>query len=83
MSGQRVCDILIVGAGATGSLAALVLAQAGLDVVCLEQGSWLNAADRPHRLADWSWQRRTGWTLTSTSANMPMIIRSIPTRHRS
>jgi len=62
MTETRECDVLIVGAGATGSLAALVLAEAGLDVVCLEQGSWVEAADHPHLHADWSWQRRTNWS---------------------
>ncbi len=33
-------DVLIVGAGASGAVAALRLAQAGLRVVCLEQGDW-------------------------------------------
>lgn len=55
------CDVLIIGAGATGSLAAVVLAQAGLNVVCLEQGSWVEAGDHPHYSSDWSWQRRTRW----------------------
>ena len=61
MTESRVCDVLIVGAGATGSLAALVLAEAGLDVVCLEQGSWVSAQDLPHLHSDWTWQRRTRW----------------------
>jgi choline dehydrogenase-like flavoprotein len=61
MNTNRTCDILIIGAGATGSLAALVLAEAGLDVVCLEQGSWVEAKDHPHLHADWTWQRRTSW----------------------
>jgi choline dehydrogenase-like flavoprotein len=39
MTAPRICDVLIIGAGATGALAALVLGRAGLDVVCLEQGS--------------------------------------------
>jgi choline dehydrogenase-like flavoprotein len=55
-------DILIIGAGATGSLAALVLAQAGLDVVCLEQGGWIAPEDQPQMHADWSWRRRHEWT---------------------
>lgn len=58
---KRTCDVLIVGAGATGSLAALVLARGGLDVVCLEQGSWVEAKDHPHLHADWTWQRKTNW----------------------
>lgn len=61
MTAQRTCDVLIVGAGATGSLAAVILAQAGLDVVCLEQGGWTNAEDRPHHHSDWAWKRRTNW----------------------
>jgi choline dehydrogenase-like flavoprotein len=55
------CDVLIIGAGATGSLAATVLARAGLDVLCLEQGSWVEPGDHPHYSSDWTWQRRTNW----------------------
>ncbi|MBN9074415.1 MAG: GMC family oxidoreductase [Rhizobiales bacterium] len=62
MTAERICDVLIIGAGATGSLAALVLAEAGLDVVCLEQGSWVEAQDHPHLHSDWTWQRRTKWS---------------------
>ena len=58
---QDPCDILIIGAGATGSLAATVLAEAGLDVLCLEQGSWVEPGDHPHYSSDWTWQRRTNW----------------------
>ena len=54
-------DVLIIGAGATGALAALVLARAGLDVVCLEQGGWVEAGDHPHYSSDWTWQRKTRW----------------------
>ena len=51
-------DVLIIGAGATGALAALVLARAGLEVVCLEQGGWVEPEDHPHYSADWEWQRQ-------------------------
>jgi gluconate 2-dehydrogenase alpha chain len=41
----RRTDVVIVGLGATGGVAALPLAQAGLDVVGLEAGAWLAPAD--------------------------------------
>ena len=54
-------DVLVVGAGAGGALTSLVLAQAGLSVVCLEQGGWVSAQDHPHHDQDWQWQRQTNW----------------------
>ncbi len=40
-----VADVLIVGSGASGSVAAVRLAGAGFSVVCLEQGDWAQTAD--------------------------------------
>jgi choline dehydrogenase-like flavoprotein len=40
-------DVLIIGAGAAGGVAAARLARAGIRVVCLEQGGWVNASDFP------------------------------------
>ncbi|WP_029076585.1 GMC family oxidoreductase [Kaistia adipata] len=54
-------DVLIIGSGATGALSAMVLAQAGLDVICLEQGGWIERKDFVHSHTDWSWQRQTNW----------------------
>ena len=62
MKNHDECDVLIIGAGATGALAATVLAKAGLDVVCLEQGGWVEPNDHPHYSSDWTWQRRTNWS---------------------
>ena len=38
-------DVLIVGAGASGGVVALRLAQAGFSVTCLEQGDWHDRAE--------------------------------------
>jgi 2-methyl-1,2-propanediol dehydrogenase len=54
-------DVLVIGAGASGAIASLVLGQAGLDVVCLEQGGWTLPEDHPHFRADWEWQRQRRW----------------------
>ena len=43
----EVADVVIVGAGAAGGVAALRLAEAGFSVVCLEQGEWPDRASFP------------------------------------
>ena len=55
------CDVLVIGAGAAGAIVTRVLAEAGIDVVCLEQGGWTRPEDRPHAGADWEWRRLTDY----------------------
>lgn len=55
-------DVLVIGSGATGAIASMVLGEAGLRVVCLEQGGWVEARDHPHYAPDWQWQRRSRWS---------------------
>ncbi|HET9012498.1 MAG TPA: GMC family oxidoreductase, partial [Gemmatimonadaceae bacterium] len=67
-------DVVIVGLGATGGVAALPLAQAGLDVVGLEAGRWMATADHaPDELRN----NLRGWPHAVQKAN-----REIPT-HRA
>jgi hypothetical protein len=40
-------EVLVIGAGAAGSVAAKHLAEAGFSVVCLEQGGWRSAGEFP------------------------------------
>ncbi len=58
---HRHADVLVIGAGASGAISSLVLAEAGLDVVCLEQGGWVASEDHPHFSSDWEWQKQKRW----------------------
>ncbi len=54
-------DVLVIGAGASGAVSSLVLAQAGLRVVCLDQGGWTEPAQHPHYSDDFQYQRQNRW----------------------
>ncbi|MCX6460030.1 MAG: GMC family oxidoreductase [Actinobacteria bacterium] len=47
MNAKEVPDVLIIGAGASGGVAAKHLAEEGLSVVILEQGNWVDPSDMP------------------------------------
>lgn len=68
---SETCDALIIGAGASGGVVARRLAEAGVDVVCLEQGDWHDRSE--YRGAELDWELTAGkqW---SGSPN----IRSLP-----
>ena len=38
---EDIADVLVIGAGASGAAFTWSLAQAGIKVVCLEQGGWV------------------------------------------
>ena len=59
--GPDEADVLIIGAGASGAAAAWRLARAGLKVVCLEQGDWLDYVDAPAVKPDWELIRQRSW----------------------
>src|ERR1700730_44668 len=66
-------DVVIVGMGAAGGVAALPLAKAGLDVIGLEAGTWLTKRDfAPDELRN----NFRGWPQAVQKAN-----REVPT-HR-
>jgi choline dehydrogenase-like flavoprotein len=75
LGARRPADVLVIGAGAAGAVMSTVLAEAGLQVVCLEQGPWWPADAHPHHRADWEWQRQTRW---STAANVRALDSDYP-----
>ena len=52
-------DAMIIGAGASGAAVAWSLSQAGIDVVCLEQGDWVRPSDYWHDRDDYELGRQT------------------------
>ena len=56
---EGVADVVIVGAGASGAVAAWALSRRGLTVVCLEQGGWVPPETYPHFKSDWELHRQT------------------------
>jgi choline dehydrogenase-like flavoprotein len=54
-------DVLIVGAGPSGAVVAHTLAERGFDVLCLEQGDWVNPSDYPANHPEWELLIQKDW----------------------
>src|SRR5262245_26345096 len=52
-------DVLVIGAGASGAAFAWRLAEAGIKVLCLEQGGWTDSSTYPAMGHDWDARRMT------------------------
>lgn len=50
---EETVDVLIVGAGASGAALAWSLADTRMNILCLEQGDWMNPAQYPGLRSDW------------------------------
>ena len=54
-------DVLIIGAGPAGAVAASYLAEKGIAVTCLEQGDWSNPSDYPGDKPEWELIAQKSW----------------------
>lgn len=55
------CDVVVIGAGPSGAVVAHTLANAGVSVVCLEQGDWAAPNDYPANFDMWELVARAHW----------------------
>jgi choline dehydrogenase-like flavoprotein len=63
--------VLVIGAGAAGAAVAWMLARAGIGVVCLKQGDWVDPHAFPHWRVDWELHRNTDWSPEPNVRRLP------------
>jgi choline dehydrogenase-like flavoprotein len=75
-------NVLVIGAGAGGSVAVKHLAEAGFSVVCLEQGNWANTSDFPGDKLEWELVADKQWSpdpnVRDHPADYPLEISESP-----
>ena len=63
-------DGLVIGAGASGAAFAWSLAEAGIDVMCLEQGGWIDPRAYPSTQDDWEIHKQTDFNPNPNSRDL-------------
>ena len=64
-------DVLIIGAGASGAAFAWSLADANINVMCLEQGDWLEPAKYPTTRIDWELSKQAEFNPNPNMRDIP------------
>jgi choline dehydrogenase-like flavoprotein len=64
-------DVLVVGGGVSGAVVAKRLAEAGMSVLCLEQGGWPDRADYPGASPEWELRAAKQWSSSPSARNRP------------
>ena len=59
--GEQPVDVLVIGAGPAGAVVVHTLAELGFDVLCLEQGDWVNPSDYPANQPEWELLIQQAW----------------------
>lgn len=68
--GDRV-DVLVIGAGASGGAFTWSLAEAGFDVMCIDQGGWLDPGEYPTTQDDWELRYQTDFNPDPNLRQLP------------
>jgi choline dehydrogenase-like flavoprotein len=68
---EEIADVIVVGAGPSGGVVSSTLADAGLSVVCLEQGDWVSSSDFPTNSPEWELLIQERWAHHPSRRNVP------------
>jgi choline dehydrogenase-like flavoprotein len=68
---SAIADIVVVGAGPSGAVVTHTLAERGFNVVCLEQGDWVNTSDFPANNPQWELQIQNQWAHDPNVRKLP------------
>ena len=64
-------DVLVIGAGPSGAVVTHTAAAAGLSVICLEQGDWVNPSDFPANFPEWELLIQHNWAHDPNVRGLP------------
>ena len=66
-----IVDVLVIGAGPSGAVVTHTAAAAGLSVICLEQGDWVNPSDFPANHPEWELLIQHDWAHDPNVRKLP------------
>ena len=67
----EIVDVLVIGAGPSGAVVTHTAAAAGLSVICLEQGDWVNPSDFPANFPEWELLIQHNWAHDPNVRGLP------------
>ncbi|WP_396912571.1 GMC family oxidoreductase [Mycolicibacterium sp.] len=70
-SDNDIVDVLVIGAGPSGAVVTHTAAAAGLSVMCLEQGDWVNPSDFPANFPEWELLIQHNWAHDPNVRGLP------------
>ena len=68
---ETTADVLIIGAGASGAALAWSLSDTRMNIVCLEQGDWMNPAELPGMATDWEVRQISDFNFSPNTRGRP------------
>jgi choline dehydrogenase-like flavoprotein len=68
---ETTADVLIIGAGASGAALAWSLSDTRMNIVCLEQGGWMDPAELPGMATDWEVRQISDFNFSPNTRGRP------------